>query len=394
MNREQILQDILSIQSNYLCLELATGVGKTKVALEWLDHNPAYSILVTIPRLVLIDNFKQEVIKWGKEYLLPKKLVFTTYKSLPKHDLSKYDIIVFDEAHHLSDRCISFIKNQKISKAILLSATITESKKIQLKEAFKGIVFYQISVPTAIKNEILPDPKIYLWQLPLGTTSYTETVKKKGTSVRTVRCKYEERLKYLSKYKTCNIIIYCTEAQKYKYLCDKVSWWKDRYYDTRNITDKNRWLQSSLTRLKWLSTKKTSYIKKLLDHIGKERVITFCSTIKHAEELSPNCISSKNKKAVETLRLFNEGKLNAITAVNMLNEGMNLYNCRISVWAVINASQIMQLQKIGRSLRHSNPLIIIPYYSETREEDIITELISNFSNNSIIKITNLNEIEL
>lgn len=393
VDREKLLQEILSIHSKYLCLELATGVGKTRIALEWIEKNKPKTVLVVVPRLVLIDNFKQELIKWHKEKLLPK-IEFTTYISFTKYDLSQFDLIVFDEAHHLSNRCVEHIKNQIFNKVLLLSATINESKKIQIKEVFEHIIFYKVSASDAINSEILPEPRIYLWELSLDNTNYSEIIPKKGTSSRTIRCKYEDRFKFLSKYKTCNILIKCTEKQKYEELNRAISYWKERYYETRSLRDKNIWLQQSLKRLKWLSDKKQNYIKALLSYLKDERVITFCNSIKHAESLNSNCISSKNKKAIEVLQDFNTGKINAITAVNMLNEGANLVNCRVGVWAVINASQVMQIQKLGRNLRHPNPIIVIPYYLGTREKDIIQEFVHEFDSNTVSYIKELKDIIL
>ena len=58
MNREEIQDDILKISSNNILIELATGVGKTKIALELMDKKviPDSRILIVVPRLVLING--------------------------------------------------------------------------------------------------------------------------------------------------------------------------------------------------------------------------------------------------------------------------------------------------------------------------------------------------
>lgn len=34
----------------------------------------------------------------------------------------------------------------------------------------------------------------------------------------------------------------------------------------------------------------------------------------------------------------------------------------------------MQVQKIGRLLRHKNPYLIVPYFRNTRDEEIVTKM--------------------
>lgn len=53
---------------------------------------------------------------------------------------------------------------------------------------------------------------------------------------------------------------------------------------------------------------------------------------------------------------------------------MNLTNCQIGVFASLNSSEIMQVQKIGRLLRHKNPCLIVPYFRNTRDEEIVTKM--------------------
>lgn len=53
---------------------------------------------------------------------------------------------------------------------------------------------------------------------------------------------------------------------------------------------------------------------------------------------------------------------------------MNLTNCQIGVFASLNSSEIMQIQKIGRLLRHKNPYLIVPYFRNTRDEEIVTKM--------------------
>ena len=162
----------------------------------------------------------------------------------------------------------------------------------------------------------------------------------------------------------------------------------------RNEAVKNKWLKLCGERLKWLSELKNDTIKKLLVNLKDERVLTFCSSIEQTKILGKNCINSKNKESLNILTQFNEGKINHITACNILNEGCNLYDCRIGLYANLNNSDTIIIQRTGRILRHKNPVIIIPYFIHTREAELVDKMIENYNPELINIINNLNEVKL
>ena len=48
------------------------------------------------------------------------------------------------------------------------------------------------------------------------------------------------------------------------------------------------------------------------------------------------------------LEEFNNGKINHITACNMLNECMNLVNCQVGIYANLNNSETIIKQRLGK----------------------------------------------
>ena len=58
MTREEISSLISSNNYQHIVLELSTGMGKSKIALEYMNKYNTKNILIVIPRLVLIDNWK------------------------------------------------------------------------------------------------------------------------------------------------------------------------------------------------------------------------------------------------------------------------------------------------------------------------------------------------
>ena len=173
-----------------------------------------------------------------------------------------------------------------------------------------------------------------------------------------------------------------------------IDWYKEKYMRTRNQRLKNVWLASAGNRLKWLSEQKESIILSILDMFKNRKTLTFCSSIEQSKRLGKYNITSKNNKSENILNKFNNNKIKHITSVNILNEGMNLTNCQIGIFANINASEIISKQRIGRILRHKSPIMIIPYYVNTREEELVNNMIKDYNKDIVKTINNIKEITL
>ena len=395
LSREKARDEILLIESPNILCELPTSFGKTKVALDLMqmrfptiEYTVDTKILVVIPRLVLIDNWKDEFKKWGYERYLPY-VEFVTYVSLPKK-AGSWDMVIFDEVHHLSARCREALGSFTIRSSVMLSATVGRDMKKELKVLFPDLYVYKVSTKQAIQEEILPDPRVYLIPLTLDNIHPNyEIIKNKSQKVELV-IPYAQRFNY-AKVKNRRIVIRCTQRQYYDDMSAMIAWYKNKMFSE---VFKNLFLRKSGDRLKWLSEQKSSFVRQLLDQLDGQRTLTFCNGIPQTEELGKYCINSKNKASEENLHKFNEGEVDHITACNMLDEGMNLVNCRVGVYAVLNSSERMIKQKLGRLLRHSDPVIIIPYFKGTRDEEIVGKMLEDYNPELVSTITNLTELQL
>jgi superfamily II DNA or RNA helicase len=307
---------------------------------------------------------------------------------------NRFGLIVFDECHHLSELCREYLTSYSIKHSILCSATDKDSLKYEFNHIFKDLTAYTKDLRDVIDEEILPDPKVYLLPLSLRmdtpTVSILKNPKAKG---RTIECSYALRWNFIQQ-KTNPVRIYCTERQ---YLCDlngQIEYWKKKYMSTRNPIMKNKWLKLCNDRLKWLSDLKTDVVYELLCHFVGFRTLTFCNSIEQTEVLGRYCINSKNKQSIKVLKDFNEGKIRHITACNMLNEGMNLVNCQIGVYANLNSSETIVKQRMGRLLRHPSPVLIIPYYKDTREEELVKEMMKDYNPKLIVEVNAITDIKI
>lgn len=387
MTREEIRENILKLKSNCILAELPTSVGKSRVALDFINEKQITGkILIVIPRNVLIDNWKKEFVKWGYEPLL-EQVIFTTYISLPKHVNTNFGIVIFDECHHLSERAREFVEDLKSDYYILLSATVSRTLKKEIKMLFPQIHCYKISIREAIDKEILPDPKVYLVPLELKSDVATETLiinpKAKGNAVNiTFAGRFAARKNKRVKYE-----IKCTQMQYYQDLSAMVDFYKKNYFYTNNQAIYFRWQQKAKERLMWLSGLKDKVVLQLLEALKDKRTLTFCNGIDQTQTLGEYCINSKNASSIKHLEDFNNGNISHITACNMLDEGVNLINCQVGIFVNINSSDTMRVQKLGRILRHNNPMIFVLYYVGTREEELVKEMLETYNQELITVVS-------
>lgn len=78
----------------------------------------------------------------------------------------------------------------------------------------------------------------------------------------------------------------------------------------------------------------------------------------------------------------------------MLNEGMNLVNCQVGIYANLNSSEAIIKQRMGRLLRHPNPVIIVPYFKNTREEELVKTMLEDYNPKLVTTISHISTIKV
>lgn len=390
MTREEVTNRIRESPKNNFLLILPTGHGKTAQALHIIKDRIKLkqSILIVIPRLVLIENWKEEFKKFNMENYLPY-VTFTTYNSLHKCVDINWKAIIYDECHHLSERCKEIANNIKGEYNIFLSATVKNDLQHWINYIYSPEII-KVNLRNAIDDDVLPDPKVLLLPLHLDSVFATEILKKESKNKnKWITCSYRDRWKYLKEY-NCNIK--CTPYQYNIEISSDIEYWKKRAMGNKFF--KNKWLHLCGERLKWLSRQKDDIVLSILKQLKNYRTLTFCNSIEQTEILGKYCINSKNKQSEEYLNMFNNKKIKHITSVNMLNEGINLTDCKVGIYACLNSSETLIKQKTGRLLRHKEPIIIIPYFVNTREEELVKQMLENYNPDLITTINNIEEIKI
>ena len=401
MTREQIYKECVDkiAKINCLLLELPTGFGKTALSLKlsnylfasnWFKQGHIPSVLIIIAKRVHRQTWLDEIQKWGglNSKAGYPSICLECYESLHKHCGEHWDIVILDECHHIgSEMRMQQLKTVKYGYMIGLSATIPQKLKMWFKYNFHSQVV-SCDIIEAIDSEVLPEPTILLFPLQVENTRMSETIELNPKAKGPVQ--YGE-YKDLWKYKKAKVhaILKCTQKQKLIELDKLIEWYKKKAM-MGNQAMKQTWLYFCGKRLEFLADCKLQWVKLILHHLDKERTITFCKTIAQTEQLGKNCIHSQNKDATKIYDDFNNKKIDHITAVNILNENANLVDCRYGIFCNITSSEIITQQRQGRLLRHKDPIMIIPYYVGTREEELVKKGIEGFK--SVKTIHSISEI--
>lgn len=378
MTREEAKELALSKvdSANCLVLQLGTGFGKTRLAIEctnkicdrvYKNSEEATDILILVSKTVHKQVWKDEMDKWG---IKTDNIVIECYESLKKYEGAHFDVVIGDEIQHLSEARQELLKTLHIHELLIcLSATLKKELCWFFKANYRT-EFIKCDIKEAIEDDVLPEPTIYLLPLKLDNSV----------------CTY--------KYDKFKKTVIGTQLAYYNNMCSLIDFYKRKYMSTKRDFMKNLWLRACTDRLKWLSEQKESIVLSLLDKLKNYRTLTFCSSIDQTERLGKFCINSKNKKSIEYLDMFNNKKIKHITSCNILNESVNLVDCRIGIFCNLNASDIIVKQRNGRLLRHKNPVIIVPYFEHTREAELVDKIIENYNEDRVITIHNINEIKL
>jgi len=155
MNRDEFQQNVIEIEDfENLVLRVATGVGKSRIALELFKKFGKDRCVIIIDKNVNAKNWTLEIEKLGLDI---NQFYILNYKSL--HKIESEDFIIFDEAGSLfGEVTFKRYKKLKINRAVFLDATIKDSDIAQLK----NVTEIKLNISTAIENNYLPTPKIVI----------------------------------------------------------------------------------------------------------------------------------------------------------------------------------------------------------------------------------------
>lgn len=364
MDKDKIQKEALNkLKGKTLAgVNISMGVGKTRIGIKDMvkNYRDGARFLVVVPRLSVIDSWINEFKKVSLEAFLEETVVFSTYRSLLKQDLD-FDKVYLDECHSLT-----FSHRPWLAKAVkngvhVLGLTGTyptykTGEKAEMCGSYCPLT-YEYLLDDAVDDNILNDYRIYIHPLKLSEEMDYAVKDKEG------------RVKWMS-----------SERKSYDYWCSKLS----------NASGPRDLQILRVMRMKSLQDfpGKMDYVKTLLV-TRKHKTIVFASTKKQADEISSFSHHSGNSKAVnqERLELFKAGDVELLTAVEQLNEGVNVPDLKTGIIMHTYSNNRKASQKIGRLLR-LNPEetadIHIICYVDTVDKDWVTSALKHLNQDKII----------
>lgn len=355
--RDQIQQEALNIALKHKrCgLGISMGLGKTLIGLKYVDHLEKSNmwklrVLVVAPKLSIFESWKDDAVKFGVSI---DNIEFTTYLSLPKQNPSFYDVVVLDECHSLLPSSVPFLENYS---GFILGLTGTpprygNSEKGRLVNKFCPILYTYIT-DNAVEDKILNDYRIIVHKMPLSTDNTIKVETKKST-------------------------FYTSESKNYYY-------WTQRIIDAK--TKKQEQI-ASIMRMKALMNFKTKekYASVLFKKM-EDKCVLFANTQEQADMFCNHSYHSNNPESEDNLEMFKKGRIQKLSCVLQLNEGVNIPDLKAGIIMHAYGNERKSSQRIGRLLR-LNPketaTIHILCYSDTIDEKWVGEALKDFDSSKI-----------
>ena len=343
----------------------ATGAGKSKIGIDYakLVHETKKGkakICLVVPTEKLRDeNWYEEFEKWESSDLWESVDRFC-YASLSKIEGKEYDLVILDEVHNITPLSATFFEVNKVDRAIGLTATMPRSeekkdliKQIGLKKAF------ELGLEEAIE---------------LGLVS--------PFNIKVVELELDRKEKNIVSGSKKNPFMQ-TEYSKYMYLSNVV--------DSSKFTPRGKFAILNRMRFIYNLPTKTNAAKQILEsNLFKEneRVLAFCGSIKQADELLEDSYHSKSGK--ESLKKFEEKKINRLSCVKSLNEGANIADIDSALIVQLTSKELDMIQRIGRTIRYKpghTATIYILVVKETQDYSWCEKALANISPDRVERLT-------
>jgi superfamily II DNA or RNA helicase len=364
-NREKIQKEALekSLDHKRCGLGISMGVGKTRIALQHLikNYHPISKYLVVIPKNSVIDSWNTEMNKMNLEIDISQQIEFVNYRSINKCNPKNYNVVYLDECHNLLSSHEDFLSlyNGKILGLTGTPPIKEGTEKYKMVKKYCPII-YKFSVDEATDSKILNDYKIIVHELELSKVPNLQKKNKSGGTW------------------------YTSELKDYEYLTSRCE---------SAMTAKAQQM-SAIMRMRGLMeyNTKENYLNGIIKNISSKCII-FANTQKQADRICKYSYHSGNPKSEENLELFSDGRIDKLSCVLQLSEGISIPNLRQGIIMHAYGNNRKTAQRIGRLLRLSpdqKATCHILCYKETQDEKWVSNALEGFDYNKIEYFNPLN----
>jgi superfamily II DNA or RNA helicase len=303
------------------------------------------------------------------------KYEFVTYKSLHNKLGKSYTGIILDEAHHLTDSSLVNLIKIKADYKIALSGTIPQNKRILIQKWATNAKVNKIDIKQAIRSGLLPSPRILLCPVSIANNQESFVFKKmRNEGYPWKHITYADYMSGVYHTQKANLAIK-TNAQQYLDLLNgEIDFWKEEYFEKREEWMKDvKWMKLAGDRKKFLNKLKDQTIQAIHQILVEQdkRFLVFSGSLESIKKLTTSSIVYYNNGVGANnaiINQFNNGDANRLYSVDILNESVNLEAIEVVVIGSLNNIQVTNFQRLGRSLRGQEPIIVVPFIRGTQDE--------------------------
>ena len=311
-----------------ILLTMATGTGKSRIAIEYAKKHNLQSIALLVPTENLRDNnWQEEFYKWDANDLWDNHTVRLCYASGSKMKGNEFDLVIMDEAHNITELSHEFFEDNICKKVIALTAT--SPVKFNKVDIFRKLNFRRIF--SVNLNEAISLGVVSPYKITVVYTQLNDTLR------------YIDAGSKSKPFKTTEKKMYDWVTRQIDALEEEV----DLSFKKRSLIDTYRRKRMHL--INSLRSKEHA-ARVILEKLPEEdKYLIFAGSIQQAESLCEYRYHSKTDSS--HLQMFQRGEINRLSCVEALNEGINIPEVDGSVMVQIRSSDIKLVQRIGRNIR-------------------------------------------
>ena len=340
------------LESNFGIILAAPRMGKSSIGIRIFNILTPDSILIVYPDGKIKQSWLDEFERLSYSH---SNITFTTYLSLHKYQEEKYDIVVLDECHLMSEQqLLAAYELLKLNKVCLgLTGTLAKDTEKTIRNVLGLRVIAEYSIEQAIKEGVIANYEIEVVTVPLDN----KIAQKFGKKIMTEKSRFN----------------------RLSYIIDEMT--KKGRLDTKFLRlTRMRVIQNSLAKL--------NKTKSLLQEHKEERVLVFTGTIRIADSLGiPSYHSKSSEKNI--FEDFVKGDVKQLAVCKIGNSGITYTPLNRVIINFTDSDPEMLTQKINRclSMEYDNPekkgLITIISTNEGIELQWIKKGLSFFSQEKI-----------
>lgn len=302
----------------------ATGTGKSKIAINMAEKLVNYKsdahILLVVPTEKLRDNnWRDEFEQWNNYSIYCNNIKRMCYKSISKMKGYKFDLVILDECHNLSEKQSEFFQSNEV--AALIALTATKPKKAAKKLIFERLninLVYEITLDEAVDLGVIAPYEITVVSVPLDSRNrYIKAGSLARPFYQTEKANYEFFIKWEHSPERMSEILY-----------------RKRMHFIYNLKSKTEAAKQILLRIP-----------------PKKRIVIFCGSTEQADALS-GCTYHSKSLSDDCYEDFKNMQVDIMACVNSVNEGHNLPFVDLGLVVQVNSNDLHFIQRLGRIVRY------------------------------------------